>query len=65
MPHRGAYPAGTAKIKKVMREFQRGVLKSSSGRKVTSHKQATAIALSESRRMKTDLKKVRAESTGY
>lgn len=36
------------KFSKVMREFHKGALKSSSGRKVTSRKQAQAIAASES-----------------
>ena len=35
------------KVKKVMGEFKRGTLKSSSGKKVTNRKQAIAIALSE------------------
>lgn len=35
------------KIGKVMREFKKGVLKSGSGAKVKSPKQAMAIALSE------------------
>lgn len=40
-----------AKVKKVMREFKRGKLKSGrSGKKVTSRKQAVAIGLSEARR---------------
>lgn len=38
------------KVHKVMKEFQEGTLKSSSGQKVTSRKQAIAIALSEQRR---------------
>jgi hypothetical protein len=38
------------KVKKVMHEFKVGTLKSSSGQKVTSQKQAVAIALSEARR---------------
>ena len=39
------------KVAKVMRERKRGTLKSgSSGRKVTSRKQAIAIGLSEARR---------------
>jgi|TARA_S200002703_G_scaffold103762_1_gene90018 hypothetical protein len=38
------------KVKKVMGEYRRGKLKSSSGRKVTNRKQAVAIALSEARR---------------
>lgn len=35
------------KVEKVMKEFEAGKLRSSSGRKVTSRKQALAIALSE------------------
>jgi len=35
------------KVQKVMREFKRGDLKSSSGQKVTNPKQAVAIGLSE------------------
>lgn len=38
------------KIKKVMHEWKRGKLKSSSGQKVKSQKQALAIALSEQAR---------------
>lgn len=37
------------KVKKVMGEFKRGDLRSSSGKKVTDRKQAKAIALSEAR----------------
>lgn len=36
-----------AKVRKVMREYKSGKLKSSSGQKVTSQKQAVAIAMSE------------------
>ena len=39
------------KIRKVLREFKEGDLKSSSGQKVTNRKQAVAIALSEASRM--------------
>ena len=35
------------KVEKVMREYGAGTLKSSSGKKITSRKQAIAIALSE------------------
>ena len=35
------------KVSKVMREYAAGTLKSSSGKKVASRKQAIAIALSE------------------
>lgn len=37
-----------AKVRKVMREYKAGKLKSSSGDKVTSRDQAIAIAMSES-----------------
>ena len=40
------------KVEKVMREYKKGNLKSSSGNKVKSRKQAIAIALSESRKRK-------------
>lgn len=36
-----------AKVKLVMGEYKRGTLKSSSGRKVKSRRQAVAIAMSE------------------
>ncbi len=38
---------GQNKIHKVMSEFKSGTLRSSSGQKVTDHKQAVAIAMSE------------------
>jgi hypothetical protein len=38
------------KVRQVMRERKRGTLRSSSGGKVTSRKQAIAIGLSEARR---------------
>lgn len=40
---------GKAKIGKVMHEFKEGKLKSGGKKKVTSRKQAVAIALSEAR----------------
>jgi hypothetical protein len=40
---------GIKKVRKVMREFKTGTLKSSSGAKVRKRKQAVAIALSEAR----------------
>jgi hypothetical protein len=43
----GGRPVGKEKVGKVMREFQSGKLKSSSGQKVTNPKQAMAIGLSE------------------
>lgn len=42
--------AGEKKVGKVMGEFMRGKLKSSSGKKVTHPAQAKAIALSDARR---------------
>ena len=45
-------PKAERKIEKVMGEFKEGSLRSSSGEKVTSRKQAVAIALSEARRRK-------------
>ncbi|HEX7217472.1 MAG TPA: DUF6496 domain-containing protein, partial [Methylomirabilota bacterium] len=41
---------GRRKVKKVMGEYKRGSLRSSSGRKVRKRKQAVAIALSEARK---------------
>jgi Family of unknown function (DUF6496) len=41
---------GRRKVGKVMREYKRGSLRSSSGSKVRKRKQAIAIALSEARR---------------
>lgn len=38
------------KVGEVMREFKEGDLRSGSGRKVTSRKQAVAIGLSEARK---------------
>lgn len=49
------------KIQTVMGEFKEGKLESSSGEKVTSPKQAIAIALSEQRRAKKKIKKSDAE----
>ena len=40
---------GTSKIEQVMKQHKEGTLKSSSGKKVTSRKQAIAIALNEAR----------------
>jgi hypothetical protein len=42
-----ATPRQKAKVHKVMSEFKKGKLRSSSGAKVTSRKQAVAISLSE------------------
>jgi Family of unknown function (DUF6496) len=40
------------KVHKVMDEYKKGTLKSGSGKKVRSRKQAVAIAMSESRQSK-------------
>ncbi len=55
LPKTGGYMAkyGTkaqAKVKKTMHEFKEGELKSGSGHKVTSRKQAVAIGLSKARK---------------
>jgi len=42
--------AATKNVRSTMRRRKRGTLRSSSGRKVTSRKQAIAIGLSEARR---------------
>lgn len=43
-------PRASRKVEQVMRERKRGTLRSGSGRKVTSRRQALAIALNEARR---------------
>jgi hypothetical protein len=50
------------KVKKVMHEYKRGSLRSSSGRKVKSRKQAIAIGLSEARRSGAKVPKKRKAS---
>lgn len=54
------------KVETVMREKKRGTLKSGSGKKVTSRKQAIAIALSEARKSgaKVPKKKTASKRTG-
>lgn len=52
--------AGKAKkINKVMSEYERGSLKSGSGKKVKNKKQAVAIAMSEAGKKKKTTKKKR------
>ena len=48
------------KVKKTMHERKRGTLRSGSGRKVRSRKQAIAIALSEARRSGAKVPKKRS-----
>jgi len=51
---------GTKKVRKVMREYKTGTLKSSSGAKVRKRKQAIAIALSEARQAGAKIPKKKA-----
>jgi hypothetical protein len=48
---------GKTKVHKVMKEHKEGKLKSGSGKKVTSRKQAVAIALNEARKSGAKVKK--------
>ena len=50
MPMRSSESKGRRKIHKVMKEHEEGTLKSGSGHKVKSRKQAIAIAMSEARK---------------
>jgi hypothetical protein len=50
MAKKAAARKGQAKIHEVMREKKEGTLKSGTGKKVASRKQAVAIALSEARK---------------
>jgi hypothetical protein len=52
------------KVGKVMHEKKRGKLRSGSGRKVTSRKQAIAIGLSEARKAGAKVPKKAAKKTG-
>ena len=54
--------AGRAKVHKVMHEHKEGTLKSGSGKKVKSRKQAVAIALSEARKSGARMPKKKAKS---
>lgn len=70
MPHQSLYKKATkgeGKIHKVLSEFKKGTLKSGSGAKVSSRKQALAISLSEARKAGTKIPKKRkvATSDGY
>lgn len=53
---------GKRKVHKVMHEFKEGSLKSGSGKKVTSRKQAVAVALSEARKSGARIPKKKASS---
>ncbi len=51
--------AAQKKVEKVMHEYKEGMLKSGSGKKVTSRKQAIAIGLSEARAAGTKVPKAK------
>lgn len=53
---------GKHKVHKVMKEHKQGKLKSGSGKKVTSRKQAVAIALSEARKSGAKIPKKKSKS---
>ena len=59
MPKKAA-GKGRAKVEKVMHEYKEGTLKSGSGRKVSSRKQAVAVALSEARKAGARIPKKKA-----
>jgi hypothetical protein len=52
-----------SKVKRVMRERKRGTLKSGSGKRVRSRKQAIAIGLSEARRAGAKVPRRRRKSS--
>ena len=53
---------GKAKVEKVMHEYKEGKLKSGGKKKVTSRKQAVAIALSEARKAGAKIPKKKKEA---
>jgi Family of unknown function (DUF6496) len=53
---------GRAKTEKVMHEYKTGTLKSGGHKKVTSRKQAVAIALSEARKSGAKIPKEKSKS---
>ena len=53
---------GNGKIHKVMKEYKEGTLKSGSGKKVASRKQAVAIALNEARESGAKIPKTKTAS---
>jgi hypothetical protein len=53
---------GKSKVHKVMKEHKKGTLKSGSGKKVKSRKQAVAIALSEARKSGAKIPKKKSKS---
>jgi hypothetical protein len=59
MPKKAA-GKGKAKVEKVMHEYKEGTLKSGSGQKISSRKQAVAVALSEARKAGARIPKKKA-----
>jgi hypothetical protein len=59
---KAASSKGKAKVHKVMKEHKEGKLKSGSGKKVTSRKQAVAIALNEARESGAKIPKKKGSS---
>lgn len=57
--HRRPTPRGSTKVRKVLREFTAGTLRSSSGGRVKTKKQALAIGLSEQRRLERKVSRIR------
>jgi hypothetical protein len=57
---KSASSPGRRKVKKVMEEYKEGSLKSGGRAKVTSRKQAVAIALSEARKSGAKIPKKKA-----
>ena len=62
MAKKAASSKGKQKVEKVMHEYKHGDLKSSSGQKVKSRKQAVAIGLSEARKSGAKIPKKQAKS---
>jgi hypothetical protein len=62
MAKKAAATKGKAKVHKVMKEHKEGKLKSGSGKKVSSRKQAVAIALSEARKSGAKIPRKKAAS---
>ena len=54
---------GQSKVHKVMKEHKEGKLKSGSGKKVASRKQAVAIALSEAREAGAKIPRKKSKSS--
>jgi hypothetical protein len=55
--------SGSRKVERAMHEMKRGKLKSGSGRKVKSRKQAIAIGLSEARKSGAKIPKKKSSRT--